>query len=285
MSNNNFQFQIFSDLHLEIPLTLSRMPQIEPQSNVCCLLGDISTIPKITAYDSLLQSLSPHYQRILVVLGNHEFYHETYTNARAFWNNYFNDYVPNTLQIHNVTLLDVDIFDVPGTNVRFIGTTLWTDIDPAADEDIQKHVADYKVIHLGENKQTSKQKLSPDFVRNEHLSQLNWIKEQLEIAKLDQKRVVLLTHHAPTVEQTRSTEITDDRYSSAFLGEILRGKIQQNYGDIIDCVCFGHTHHNVDIVLKDDENDNRSIRVVSNQLGAFMKGARIGFNPAKVISI
>ena len=281
-----FQFQIASDIHLEIPFTFERMPRLEANADICCLLGDISTIAKVKAYDNLLKWISPQFKHILVILGNHEFYHEEWFKAKQFWLDYFTNHVPNKLNVQNVTYLDQGVFDVEGTNVRFLGTTLWSRVQDEHSEFVAQGLSDYKHIYFSESDSSQKRKLSPQDTSEQHVKDLEWIKQQLEIAKQQDKRVVLLTHHAPTKENTSSPQYNHDvKLESAFCSEILRGEIQQNYGDILKIACFGHSHFNVDFVLKDKANSQRNIRVVSNQLGYFMKGDRIGFGENKILTI
>jgi len=263
------------------------MPQIEPLGRVCCLLGDVSTIPKRAAYDELLKQLSPQFEHVLVILGNHEFYHDTFTTAKTFWHHYFESVVPNELQLHNVVLLDCQTFDVD--NVRFVGATLWSHMYMEAFEKCQLAISDFKHILSDDPSQVrsngKREGFSPN-VRNQlHQEQLKWIENQLEKAKLDQKRVVLLTHHAPTKNSVDTGRYqTDPVYSQTYSTETLKGKIQDSFGDIIEYWCFGHTHDNVNFTLKSESLPNtHNIRIVTNQLGSYMKGQRIDFNPSLLL--
>ena len=70
------RIQIASDLHLESIKPLPPVTElIVPSADTLGLLGDIFTLRQSEDYEAWLTECLAHFKRVLVLLGNHEFYH------------------------------------------------------------------------------------------------------------------------------------------------------------------------------------------------------------------
>lgn len=112
----NLDFQLFSDLHLELS---DEYPKIIPTANLLILAGDIGNLQSIN-YRNFLQYCSSRFKIILVILGNHEFYHfqnNTYQEIKLMYEKFFKSF-------DNIILLDNN-YIIYGTYI-FYGSTMWS---------------------------------------------------------------------------------------------------------------------------------------------------------------
>jgi hypothetical protein len=125
------RIQLFSDLHLERYPDFQ--PQILPGTDVVVLAGDIGSYQpgsRLLTQDFGLERFSPllvpalAQAQVLFIPGNHEFdaldYEATYARLQE------------TCTRLGITWLDREIVTID--NVRFIGTTLWSDFDALVEE-------------------------------------------------------------------------------------------------------------------------------------------------------
>ena len=164
-------------------------------------------------------------------------------------------------------LLDCTRYDLSPT-LTILGCTLWAALDPK-DDDIHKwSVTDFKRISG----------FKPDDFRKAHKRDVHWLADSL--AKLAReepdRRVLIMTHHAPTMEGTRDPNFSgsEDLNKSAFATELVGGQCWD--AERVKVWMFGHTHWNCDFVKE-------NIRVVSNQRG--YKSGSQGFMGTKVIEV
>eukprot|EP01080_Neovahlkampfia_damariscottae_P003187 gene3187-5503_t len=260
------RFQIASDLHLEFPLTLSKIPPIEqtenPKTDILCLLGDISTLKKISEYKKLLDKVTTAFEHVLILFGNHEFYHYTAEKSKTCqeeWNEkLFSKY-------ENVHVLDR-------------GVTLWSYTE---DEDQSKIVeyliSDFKSIHLNDGEKSKNLKMQN--VKNWHLEDVKFIEKEILNSTKDQQ-IVILTHHPPFEASLIKNELKKEEAEA--LKEYFSNKgMEKLMKENVKIWCFGHTHENVDYIEKSSEGKTR---IVSNQVGYYMRGSRIGYTQ-KVIDL
>ena len=106
--------QLYSDLHLEY---LKSTLKFESKSDILILAGDIGQI-HLPSYKFFIDYVSDNWEKTFIVLGNHEYYSDTYTYSelRAKYHLFFEGY-------SNVTLLDksCEIYK----DIQFMGCTLW----------------------------------------------------------------------------------------------------------------------------------------------------------------
>jgi len=153
-------------------------------------------------------------------------------------------------------------FDFEGENVSVVGCTLWSRIQEEAKEVVRLKVRDFGKIEgwsvEGHNKLFG--------VESEWLtSQIGGIRgEGKGDGNGKERRVLVITHHAPCVEGTARPEQVGNTWSSAFASDLLR----EDGGGMWDGVkvwVFGHTHFST-------EFERAGVRVLSNQRGYVLPG-------------
>lgn len=262
--DTRLSLQYVSDLHLEvvqssyatfhIPTAPVRSANGDTQSRTLILAGDIGRIIDSGKLLEFLQRCSTEFDRVLYVLGNHEFYQSTHeatiTAAQQL--------VESPLLEGRVSLLHRGRVDLDA-RVTVLGCTLWSKI-PSQQEDeetqlwTEMKLADFRRI---EGWTTTRH-------TEEHFIDLAWLKDSIEeiAANEPNRRIVVVAHHAPTADRTSNPKFEANRWNCGFRTGILesndfrvwRGREQ------IEAWVFGHTHFCTDFMKE-------SIRVVANQRG------------------
>jgi len=106
-------------------------------------------------------------------------------------------------------------------------------------------------------KKPNYKRITPEKVRALHQEDVEWIKKQINNAKARSKRLVLLTHHAPTGLNTLDEEA---REQGPEVQTITYTNLEHLFGPPLAVWCFGHTHWSSDQII-------RGTRVISNQVG------------------
>lgn len=225
------RIQFMSDLHLEF----GDMETPPVKGDVLVLAGDIHTGTQGVEFINRCADVFPY---VLVLMGNHEFYHNNMATLADEINHELNN--PAFEMRTNVFLLDNYAIQID--DVNFIGTTLWSDIRPQAFYSMN----DSRIIHNGEHKLSSLQ-VQALFQRN-----VEFIKDHL----MGDIKNVVLTHHAPS-----SMSINETRYGkNTIMNTGYATNILDQFEGKVDLWIHGHTHHCVDY-------EEYGIHVVSNQRG------------------
>lgn len=193
---HTFRIQFASDLHLEfhdknqsgsIPYGMF----LKPVADYLALCGDIG-IPEKPALTSFLKWCSDHFRAVFWIPGNHEFY--IYKNPQPLS-------IPEKLslceeiarQFPNVHFLHRRSVEIPEWNLRILGCTFWTEIDPINDSLLLHGMNDVRQIFLAPGKNAM-----PNDFRRMHEADKAWLSNQLQKAADEDKGCVVLTHHLPT---------------------------------------------------------------------------------------
>lgn len=225
-------FQLLSDLHLEFD---SRF-DIHKAGEILLLAGDIGN-PWTNAYKGFLKKASSLFDHVFVVAGNHEYYTSSIHKVDAHI---------DTLcaELGNVFFLQQKAVDIDD-NVRVIGATLWSNIDDDQRSDVACFLADYRCIKDWTIERNN----------NMHTKHLAFIKAEIERAKADYKKLVVLTHHAPSFVNTSSPMHSGGILSSAFAT-----CLDDLFGDPIVAWAYGHTHFS-------NKQVRKGMVLISNQRG------------------
>jgi len=173
-------------------------------------------------YSSFFDKLSQSFETVYWVPGNHEFY---YSDIAAFPFGMNEAFRENIFIVNNIALINKDI--------RFIFSTLWTNIDVYSARAIEQCLSDFKVIKYGGNL------LKSDQSNSLHTRSLDFLHSELE--DTDYKATVVATHHVPTFRN----------YPERFKGDILNPAFAVDLDQLIeeseiDYWIYGHHHHNHD---------------------------------------
>lgn len=243
---------VTSDLHLEMaPKTLEL-----PDADVLVLAGDIMVLvdmidPFTRTHADFMAFMDvvrlKNYRKVIAIAGNHEWYRGKLNDSRLkeFWESI------------GVTYLERDTVIVD--DVRFIGTTLWTDYhnqNPLTAMSNQSDIRDFKVIKTMD--EDYERLVIPDDFIKEHKKSLDYIIEKT--SECWGGKTVVITHHAPS-KMSVNEEYSDPKYhhmNGAYYSELTYSV--PTFGDGIDLWIHGHMHQGVDYMVG-------NTRVYANPLG------------------
>ncbi len=217
-------------------------------------------------------------KQIVYIIGNHEFYDLDISVVSE---------MRSKAKELDIYLLDQNEVIIDG--VRFLGCTLWTDLNKYNSKtetvaDIWQYINDYRYILCKDwwhNKQNKAQALwlmnlesefgfDPEFFSPTvsyllHKRSLQWLNKKLEQNFCG--KTVVVTHHAPTMHGT------DDYAYGSDLEEFI-----SKHSDKINCWMHGHLHKSVDYYIS-------GVRVISNPRGYPQLGVSTSFDERKTISL
>jgi 3',5'-cyclic AMP phosphodiesterase CpdA len=245
---------IASDLHLEfgdIDLVNTQGADVLILSGDICVAHDLraadadAELTKSQRYHNFFQRCSAAFPEVIYVMGNHEHYHGDFVETQ-------NHLQSCLAYLENVHVLEKDSVDIG--DVRFLGMTLWTDMnrgDPLTIYSIRDMMSDFHVI---KNSQM-KRKFKPQDAAYDHSIARAYIQET--VATDPNRRYVVVAHHAP------SSQSTHERYRDQYH---MNGGFVSNLEQFIldrPQICLwthGHTHYPFDYEIG-------ACRVVCNPRG------------------
>jgi len=243
---------VLSDLHLEFA------PFVPPvtDADVVILAGDIGIAETGTRWAKNLIDAP-----VIYVPGNHEYYDPFFTMAEHKAN------MLHTIDGSNVTLMDNDVIIIG--DVRFIGTTLWTDLQQGycsiLYSDAERIVTDANRVDLIHFSVDYAQEL---FDRNKV-----WLKS--ELAKPFDGKTVVVTHHAPS-EKSIHAQYVGNPFNPCFVTNM-----EALMGSGVDLWGHGHTHNNFDYEVN-------GTQVICNPRGypnVFGNWENMQFDPTLVVEV
>lgn len=227
------KFQILSDLHLEF---LKKTPIFPVLADYLLLAGDIG-YPGSPIWVDFINQVTKNYKCVFYVAGNHEYYGKSILEVKAILK-----------ETPGICYLDNEWADIEGTNVRIIGSTLWTDV---ADEDIYyvaRSMNDYKKIRY------AARPLRVQDTNEFHLESRKYLDEAISACEEAGKEAIVMTHHLPSYKMIHDT-YKGDPMNCAFASgcdDLIRGPVKL-------WVC-GHSHMAV-------ERDINGAKVVLAPIG------------------
>lgn len=244
---------ILSDLHLEFePFT---PPAVEV--DVVILAGDVST-----GRNGLKWALTAFPERpVIYVLGNHEFYGQKLQKLILE--------LREMARGTNVHVLENESWTVG--EVTFLGATLWTDFalngNPVVSEVVaQTGMNDYRRIRTLPNYK----RLRPADTRQLHAQSRKWLED--ELFRLKGRKVVVVTHHAPSPESIPMA-FEGDAFNPAFTSDMKRFITETGARLWV----HGHLHSPSDYRVG-------GTRVLANPRG-YPTEPRSGFQPGLVVEV
>ena len=247
------RIHILSDLHLEFaPFEVN-----DVGAKVIVLAGDIHTGKNGIKW--IRQAIVD--RPVVYVLGNHEFYGQKIPKLISE--------IKEAAQGTNVHVLENDKVEIG--DVAFLGATLWTDFslngDPVlAEVAAQTSITDFRRIRVT----PSYRRFRPMDARRFHRQSVEWLGQ--EVAAIQGKRLVVVTHHAPS-PQSIPSKLRTDPLNPAFASNLDRFIAESRAALWI----HGHIHDRADSIVGDT-------RVVANPRG-YPSEPHTGFDPSFVIDI
>ena len=262
------KFSLASDVHLVFGhLDLTN----EEGSDVLVLAGDIfvanefkTETKKSNMYRRFIEDVTGRYGHVVYIMGNHEHYHGDFAKTADVLRNEFKYF-------NNLKFLDNTFADI--CDVRFIGGTLWTDLnkgDPLTIEHIKRSMNDYQLVENSNNPvsyrvpyetgvsfKTRSSKFNPIDGAEEHKKCLATISEVMD-AYQDDKKIVVVTHHLPTFESVPHEYRREYHGNGAYVSDLSNFILDRPR---IKYWIHGHTHDPCDYMVGDNT------RVICNPRG------------------
>ncbi len=218
------KFQYFSDVHTEQykanPNKLKRVQEfIKPCAPYLILAGDIGD-PFSMIYNKFLTYLSPLFEYIFIIAGNHEYY------GNHDMNDVQEEIRHIALSLKNIIFLENEVFCVPNSNIMIFGATFWSDISKEEENDINYIIIDYRCI--------------PEFSIQKSIelyhNSCNILNKILQT--YPDNKFIVISHHLP------SYSLIDPKYLHAkpSLNSAFASKILHAYDKRIIAWIAGHTH-------------------------------------------
>jgi predicted phosphodiesterase len=235
------KIQYISDIHLEhYGENFLKLPVV---AEYLALVGDIG-YPSRNNYKEFIKWCSENYMKVFLILGNHEYYYEeNMDNSKAIVLEIISNY-------DNIYLLDNDKIEVEDYTI--LGTTLWSCVPEEASSVVEKYVNDYHNINI-----YGMPINNIDITNNFFNKNVKWLEKELNEAQENNRKFIILTHHAPLIEKTSDPkyEIHDRQLNYAFSSDL-----SYLMKEPIKAWIFGHTHWTCDFLYN-------NIRIISNGIG------------------
>jgi DNA repair exonuclease SbcCD nuclease subunit len=268
--------QLLSDLHLEVHP--GYIPRPAPGAQLLVLAGDIGSYQAgslLPGDDFGLERFSPKRGwpcPVLFVPGNHEYDNLDFDEAHSR--------LRETCGRLGITWLERDVVVV--NDVRFIGTTLWTDFDALASKEdlsaaspaplLRKREKAFRAANFYLRKARTTRYgeplLAPEW-REQALVCHQWLREAL--ATPFDGTTVVVTHFAPSLRSA------DPRYGVTPGTAGFCNSLDELFPQA-DWWLHGHLHCQQDYIAE-------GCRVVANTLGYAVKGEQDGFREQMVLDL
>lgn len=220
---------VLADLHMEF----ETFDATDTPADVVILAGDTNLKTKGVEWAREAFADRP----VLYIPGNHEYYGETYQRQR--------EKLRNAAAGSNVRLLDCDKYELDG--VVFLGATLWTDFKLLGDQRIAMLTAQNVMNDFEEIKTLpGSSRLKPVTTVDWHVEARAWLRAETEAAARADKKVVVITHHLPSIRSIPE-RYRRDPVSASYASNLEQLVVESGAALWI----HGHTHTVCDYMLGD----------------------------------
>lgn len=258
------KFRMMSDLHLEFENTkkeLFPIPYIG--EDYLILAGDIQVGTKKQKWFKRLLK----YRNVVYILGNHEFYgHDIHLLPKAM--KYFAKSINETAKRRcypgRLHFLHDEVLQIPNSNIRILGSTLWSQIAPQFTSQVLNTMNDYKDI------QCQARKINTHDTVTLHNKAVDFLSKELQnISKAE--KILVMTHHAPHYESII------DKYRLDMVESAYASNLEYLLSNV-DIWIHGHTHSSVDYIIG-------KCRIISNPRGYYGYSVNNDFNKDLIIKL
>lgn len=275
------KIKIISDFHTEFwtynkfQKTLEKYlpPTEDDKETILCCCGDMGIYEQYpTTYKPLMKFLAERFKMVLMVAGNHSWYHSSncWGKEDTFWDD---KKIPTNVKYLNDACVYVD-------DVKFIGSTLWSCFEsgnPIAMHYANCNMSDYECIKrrqimysvYGDSWRGIKLQAEDTYERNK--IHTNFIEEELQ--KDAGTKKVVITHHSPS-----AFTVTEKFKDSALIGAYVNRLERLIYEYKPAVWAFGHQHDSFDAML--DET-----RLINNSLGYHTVAINKNFKQNRVVEL
>lgn len=250
-------FQVFSDIHIEIISKNETYKEMPKLADNLILAGDIGKITD-DRFREFISYCSKTWVKIFFVFGNHEFYGNHSINRLK------NQYIEFFSSFNNVFLLDSNYHKI--NNVIIYGFTGWTRPIFKSTSKSKEKLNDYNQIRCENGKLTVGNILS---MAETGLNNFKIFIDDVNSGVINCEKIIVITHFPPIGEGTSDPKYDND-------DELKRYFSWNNLleDENIDCKKIkiwvsGHTHWSYDFEKSD-------IRYISNQVGYYFEDIETG---------
>lgn len=253
------QAQIMSDLHLEIGQQYQTF-DFPVTAKWLILAGDIGRLIDYEGYRTFLELQVARYERVFLVLGNHEFYDLSYEDGMSRAKQLSQE---PSLAL-KLVFLDRTVYRDEPTGAIIMGCTLWSFVPDSAMGIVESKISDYKKIDGW----------SVDKNNERHTEEAAWLESELQAlssaAKADShahkrgRNVLVVTHHAPSLTGTSAPEHISNPWTPAFATDLLPRLRTER----VKTWVFGHTHFSTELHID-------GVHLVANQRGYVFPGRKV----------
>ena len=240
-----------SDLHLEVGQQYANF-DIPAEAPYLILAGDIGRLKDYQPYLEFLRRQCRQFIKVFLVLGNHEFFGTSHAEglrlARCL------EKEPGCEGKLSVLIRDRVDMD-PSLAITILGCTLQSRIPEDAKAVVQMKINDFKHI----------EGWTVNSHNSEHQRDVEWLQREIHKIRnernLPKRNVLVITHHAPTIQGTSKPSDLANPWSCAFSTDLLGDEALAD----TQVWVFGHTHFTSDF-------KQGQVRLVSNQRGYMING-------------
>ena len=228
-----FDEQCVEQIYNEIDNVLYK----DEYGDVLVIAGDIAIGDSLyeDVYRMLDQWCKDHYKRAIVVLGNHDYWCSSLAGGRSK--------IAQWMPFCDVIDIVEDAEPIVIDDVAFIGTTMWTDVCNqeygVSRFAIQRRMNDYRSVRINEQSFTPASVFDTIDVNNK-------AREAIfeAISSITDKKIVVITHHAPVmVTRYVPAEFLHDYHSNGLWPAYFNTGLEEMIGDSkVDLWIFGHIH-------------------------------------------
>ncbi|EFR04515.1 Ser/Thr protein phosphatase superfamily protein [Nannizzia gypsea CBS 118893] len=240
-----------SDLHLEVGQQYADF-RIKPRASQLILAGDIGRLADYDAFRDFLCTQCGNFEAVYLVLGNHEFFGVTRQEGLRLA-----DQLQEEPQMNGrLVILNQKRVDIGNTTI--LGCTLHSHVLPGSEQVVASKINDFRCI----------KDWTVASHNAEHAADVKWLKDEISSLRSTEseskRKLVVVTHHAPSTSKTSKASDEGNPWSSAFGTDLLDGT-QRSCLDHVNCWIYGHTHYS-------SESIRGQVRLVSNQRGYVFPG-------------
>lgn len=223
--------QLISDVHCDIS---GRELSLRPTASTLVIAGDVCPFVD-KKYRDYMAAITANHRNVAYVPGNHEHYGSPDQDGPGSVSLQYMDRVCRSLP-SNVVLLHSGghHLDVPGSDVRIVGATMWTNVEPRYKKELDGILNDFSHIKFRGGP------FNADAMNRAHDRDRDWVEACMDSARRHGKAALVVTHHSPdrrlsVFNAEKSTNGFGPMYYSSDLGGLTSKRAVAGW-------CYGHTH-------------------------------------------